>query len=66
MDLVDVQYVCENPARFSATFAFEITFECLEQLEDDLESKTGVVYERRESARHRRFGNADRRTFAAS
>jgi histone chaperone ASF1 len=44
MALVNVanMVVLDNPAPFSNPFQFEITFECLQELEDDLEWK--VVY----------------------
>ena len=37
VDIVEVRYVSENPCPFSEAFQFEITFECLERLDDDLE-----------------------------
>ena len=42
VDVLEVKYVSANPCAFSSALAFEITFECLDSLEDDLEWK--VVY----------------------
>lgn len=42
VDLVEVRVCSENPSLFSSSFEFEITFECLETLEEDLEWK--LVY----------------------
>jgi histone chaperone ASF1 len=35
--------VMNNPAKFTDSYEFEITFECLEQLEKDLEWKLTYV-----------------------
>ncbi|KAJ1458330.1 histone chaperone [Pelagophyceae sp. CCMP2097] len=43
VDLIDVKFVAANPARFDEPFEFEITFECLDQLEEDLEWKITYV-----------------------
>mmetsp|Transcript_3863 Transcript_3863/g.15340 ORF Transcript_3863/g.15340 Transcript_3863/m.15340 type:complete len:255 (-) Transcript_3863:327-1091(-) len=42
VDVVEVKVVGANPAPFTAGFQFEITFECLEELREDLEWK--IVY----------------------
>ncbi|KAJ8605204.1 hypothetical protein CTAYLR_000428 [Chrysophaeum taylorii] len=42
VDIVSVKVSGENPAPFRTPLEFEITFECLESLEDDLEWK--IVY----------------------
>ena len=42
VDVEEVKVVGVNPARFSAAYQFEITFECIEELSDDLEWR--IVY----------------------
>ena len=42
VDVLEVKYVSENPSAFDAPLRFEVTFECLDSLEDDLEWK--IVY----------------------
>ena len=37
VDVLEVRYASANPAPFGEPFRFEVTFECLEQLDDDLE-----------------------------
>ena len=43
VDLIDVKLSSPNPSPFTAPLEFEITFECLENLEDDLEWKITYV-----------------------